>query len=133
MSLAYFDTALGFASVMLMLSRLMKTLRNQYEALFDELGKQGVQDLQADYEKVRGWVEASQLELGPDSATYCGGKVDRLSLAGHRLRAGRRHAEARSRHAGHRALPQPRRAILVQPAAQHVQPASHPRGQSGKG
>jgi hypothetical protein len=30
-----------------------------------------VQDLHADYEKVRGWVEASKLELGPDTATYC--------------------------------------------------------------
>jgi hypothetical protein len=48
-----------------------KKLLGDYEAQFDELGKKRIQDLHADYDKVRGWVEASQLELGPDTARYC--------------------------------------------------------------
>lgn len=46
-------------------------LLGEYEQVFDKLGQKRVQDLQADYEKVHGWVEASQLELGPSTATYC--------------------------------------------------------------
>jgi hypothetical protein len=49
---------------------IQKKLLDEYELQFDALGKKRVQDLQADYEKIRGWVEASQLELGPP-AEYC--------------------------------------------------------------
>jgi hypothetical protein len=49
----------------------LRKLLDEYEAQFDALGQKRVQDLHADYEKVRGWVEASKLELGPDTATYC--------------------------------------------------------------
>ena len=38
-----------------------KTAR-RLRQLFDELGQRRIQDLQADYEKVQGWVEASQLD-----------------------------------------------------------------------
>ncbi len=48
-----------------------KRLLDSYEIQFDALGTKRVQDLHADYEKVSGWLEASQLELGPKTAQYC--------------------------------------------------------------
>lgn len=49
---------------------VQKKLIEEYEARLDALGRKRIEDLQNDYEKVRGWIEASQLELGP-AAEYC--------------------------------------------------------------
>lgn len=45
-----------------------------YESRVSDLGQKRVQELQADYERVRGWIESSSLELAPGGASYCGAK-----------------------------------------------------------